>query len=314
MSGWMTSEQRYAWQTALELKLRRVSGVAFQDFFSDLMKRCHGDDFVIVRPFGSLGDRGCDGYLATTGRVFACYGKLNDAVPTVAALTGKMDDDYDKACTNLGSIMKEWTFVHNMMDGTPTDATVIKIGQLKKDHPEHTFTVLGPQGIEDRVLSLREAEIISLIGPAVSAEDTRNMKVEEVAELVDAVMAAVDASSITDDLAPKPVPFEKLEFNKLPPHWCYTIKSAMVNATFVGSYFDTHFDVTRGDRVAGLFKARYEALKAQGLSPGAIIGNLYDDIVGKGTVTNDRVIAAQAIIAFLFEACDIFEDKPVSAV
>ena len=72
MSEWMTSEQRFAWQTALELKLRRVSGVAFQDFFADVMTRAHGDDFIATRPRGQLGDKGCDGYLTSCGRVFAC--------------------------------------------------------------------------------------------------------------------------------------------------------------------------------------------------------------------------------------------------
>lgn len=30
MSAWMTSEQRYAWQVQLRLRLRMLSGVGFQ--------------------------------------------------------------------------------------------------------------------------------------------------------------------------------------------------------------------------------------------------------------------------------------------
>ena len=54
----ITDEQRYYWRIALELKLRKSPRDAFQDFFSDVMGRLHGDDFVRVRPFGSLGDKG----------------------------------------------------------------------------------------------------------------------------------------------------------------------------------------------------------------------------------------------------------------
>jgi hypothetical protein len=56
----MMPEQRYWWRIALELKLRKSSGDAFQDF--SMMATAHGSDFVRVRGFGTLGDKGCDGY------------------------------------------------------------------------------------------------------------------------------------------------------------------------------------------------------------------------------------------------------------
>ena len=58
----MTPQQRYWWRVALELKLRKCSGDAFQEFFSTVMLKVHGSDFVRLRPFGVLGDKGCDGY------------------------------------------------------------------------------------------------------------------------------------------------------------------------------------------------------------------------------------------------------------
>lgn len=310
MSGWMTSEQRWGWQTALELKLRRVNGVAFQDFFSEVMEHAHGDDFIRIRPFGRRGDKGCDGFLRSLGQVFACYGKLDDALPTVSALVDKMGDDYGKACRHLNSVLREWYFVHNMLDGTPTEATVLKIGELEAANPSHGFGVIGREGIEQRVFSLSEFDIVRLIGPTVSAEDTRNMKLEVVAELVDAVIAAVDVAPL-DSGDPKPVPFGKMEFNKLPKHWCHTIMMAMPNIRHVRDYFRRHVEPERGAKVAAIFNGRYLGLKRQGLCPDAIMGNLYDDIVGIGSVTNDRIVAAQAVLAFLFDACEIFEEKPL---
>jgi len=58
----LNAEQRYWWRIALELKLRKSSGDAFQAFFSDMMEKKHSTDFVRVRAFGSIGDKGCDGY------------------------------------------------------------------------------------------------------------------------------------------------------------------------------------------------------------------------------------------------------------
>ena len=73
----VSSEQRNWWRIALELRLRQSHGDAFQDFFSVVMGQLHGSDFVRVRAYGSLGDKGCDGYLQTTGQLFQCYGALN---------------------------------------------------------------------------------------------------------------------------------------------------------------------------------------------------------------------------------------------
>jgi hypothetical protein len=311
MSSWMTSEQRFAWQTALELKLRRSSGVGFQDFFADVMSRAHGDDFVPIRPRGRAGDKGCDGYLASSGRVFACYGKQDDASPSVSSILAKMDGDYAKACAHLKGLLKEWCFVHNMLDGTPTDATVIKLGQMKAANPQHSFPVMGRAGFEERIFAMSEADVISLIGTAVSAEDTRNMKLEVVAELVNGIMAAVEDAPFDPFPEPKPVPADKLAFNQLPLHWCHTIRSQMANAKIVEGYFGRHHDTQRGPKIAAIFTGRYRLLKAQELSPNSIMGNLYEGIVGIGTVTNDRIVAAQAVLAFLFDACDIFEDKPI---
>src|ERR1700688_4126315 len=118
----MTSEQRLWWKIALELKLRKCSGDAFQDFFSVTMAEAHGSDFVRVRPYGVLGDKGCDGYLQSTGAVYACYGALNGDGGKVTYLIGKMSDDYSKAAVALPTIMKAWHMVHNLVGGLPVEA------------------------------------------------------------------------------------------------------------------------------------------------------------------------------------------------
>src|SRR5216684_5842387 len=133
----MTAEQRYWWKIALELKLRKCSGNAFQEFFSDVMAAAHGSDFVRVRPYGSLGDKGCDGYLQSTGAVFACYGALNGGGGKVDYLIGKMGDDYGKALVALPTIMTGWQMVHNLVDGLPAEA-ILKLNELKfADKAQH---------------------------------------------------------------------------------------------------------------------------------------------------------------------------------
>ncbi len=254
----ISTELRYWWRINLELRLRQSNGAAFQDFFSLVMGQLHGDDFVRVRPFGKLGDKGCDGYLNSSGQVFQCYGAMNGETKQVAKLTKKMTDDFGTAAAKLAAIMREWHLVLNPIEGVPTEA----------------------------ITTLRK--------------------------LVNDLAAAADAAQPeTVDLRPAPV--NKLVYNKLPNHWKSLISGGWINAPLVASLFERHPDPLTGDKVAALFKGKYSCFKAQNLAPGDIMAALFELVTGIGNILPQQPVAAQALLAFLFENCDIFERDPVLA-
>jgi hypothetical protein len=296
------------WQLSFDLKIRNAYGTAFQDFFSTIMEKLHGDDFVRVRPFGSLGDKGCDGYLSSNGQVFQCYGKLEDAPVNAASIVRKLEDDYSLAANHLIAIMREWHFAHNLVNGLPTDA-VLKIEAMKGEFPQHQFGTVGPAGLEERVFRLSEDHLFELLGPVATAEDSRNLRMGEVRDLVDALMESIDAGPGTVGEI-RPVPREKLVFNSLPQHWYGLIAAASQNAPYVKQYFDEHPKPETGEIVAKAFAGRYKSLKQENLLPGSIMDRLYEYITGIGSVSAQRQVAALAILAYLFDACDIFEDHP----
>lgn len=84
-----------------------------------------------------------------------------------------------------------------------------------------------------------------------------------------------------------------------------------MNAPFVETYFERHPDPLTGDKVATLFRAKYENYKAQNLTPGEIMSALYELVTGVGSVLPQQQVAAQALLAYLFENCDIFERETV---
>ncbi len=299
---------RWQFRLSFDLKVRSAYGVAFQDFFSTVMEKSHRDDFVRVRPFGSLGDKGCDGYLVSSGQVFQCYGKLEDAVVNVAVLVKKLDDDYALAAAHLPTIMKEWHFAHNLVNGLPTEA-VLKIEGMKVKFKRHKFGLFGPASLLDLVFGLSEVDIADLLGPGATAEDSRNLRLEEVRDLVESLMGAIDDTLVVPGPI-QPVPHDKLAFNKLPPHWVGLISAASQNAHFVKEYLGRHHKPETGDTLATDFSRRYRELKLESLSPGAIMDDLYERVTGMGSVTAQRQVAAQALLAYLFDACDIFEDHP----
>ncbi|KFA88870.1 ABC-three component system protein [Archangium violaceum] len=304
----MTSEQRYWWRIALELKLRKCSGDAFQDFFSVMMGKVHGTDFVRVRAYGRRGDKGCDGYVQSSGQVFQCYGALNGDSGKVDYLIGKMEDDYQKAVVAIPSLMKEWHMVHNIVDGLPIEA-VEKLDVIKKSDPARHFGFIGIEGFEQRIFGLMESDIEDLLGVVATAKDAQNVQATEIRELVAHIASSSDTVDF-DSANIKPVPPNKLVFNKLPNHWRNFIAGGWPNAGVVKSYLDRHPDPLMGERVAQIFRVRYQYLKAQNLNPGAIMSSLFEMVTGTGSVLPERMVAAQALLSFLFESCDIFEDEP----
>jgi hypothetical protein len=300
--------QRWQYKLSLDVKIRSAYGTAFQDFFSTVMEKLHGDDFVRVRPFGSLGDKGCDGYLSSNGQVFQCYGKLEDSPPNAAGIVKKLEDDYSLAAAHLTAVMKEWHFAHNLVNGLPVDA-VLKIEDMKTTFPQHQFGTIGPVGLEERVFKLTDSQLFDLLGPAATAEDSRNLRMAEVRDLVDALMTSIDAGPGAGGEI-LPVPRDKLIFNNLPQHWNGLIAAASQNAPYVKQYFEQHPRPETGEKLAKVFAERYAALKQENLAPGTIMDRLYEQITGMGSVPSERQVAAQAILAYLFDACDIFEDHP----
>ena len=103
---------------------------------------------------------------------------------------------------------------------------------------------------------------------------------------------------------------ERLAFNKLPSHWRSLIAGGWQNAHLVSAYLDRHDNPLVGETIAQVFRARYKYLKSQGLSAGAIMTGLFDMVAGVGSVAPSRAVAAQALLAYLFENCDIFENQP----
>ena len=297
--------QRWQYRVTFDLRVRNAYGVAFQDFFSTIMEARYGSDFIRVRPFGSLGDKGCDGYKSTGGLVFQCYGKLEDAAPKAATIAKKIGDDYQLAGGHLGAIMKEWHFAHNLVSGLPIEA-VQKIEELKHAGA-HAVGVFGPASLWTIVDELNETELFSLLGPAATAEDSQNLKLEEVRRLTDSLMASISAGTVLNGPI-KPVPSDKLTFNQLPGHWVQLLTTASSNGPFVQEYFEQNSDVELGARIAQAFSSRYLALKQEALTPGQIMDTLYEQTTGIGSVSTVRQVAAQALLAYLFDACEIFED------
>lgn len=304
----MTRFDDTAWHCQLELKLRRTNGVAFQTFFSDVMQARHKDDFVRLKPQGRIGDKGCDGYLQTTGEVFACYGAQNGAAGSQAMLIAKINEDFAKAKADLPRIMTGWRWTHNMIEGMPVDA-LLAFEDLKESNPTIGFGLFGPPSIKAIFQEMNEGERIEFLGVNARHSDFLHLQISELKELVDAIIESVTANTVSDCKI-EPVSPQKLAFNQIPTSWVQIIQSGRLNGAHVKRYFDDHYDALRGEHVANIFRNKYAELREEALSPASIMAELYAFVAGPEGVSIERQVAAYSLLAHLFESCDIFENVP----
>lgn len=274
-----------------------------------MMQKSHGDDFARVRAFGQKGDKGCDGYLKSTGTVFQCYGALNGSKDKVGTLIKKMEGDFAKAQEKLGSIMKSWRMVHNLVDGLPIEA-VESLNALESKNPDLEFGFFGPESFQQEIEFLSDAKRTELLGPVATNQDAIEIQVSELKDLINGIIEIANNDN-PDHNNICPVPVDKLDANALPNYWKSMIASGWQNAHVVSDYLGNHHDPLIGEIIAHHFNERYRYLKAQHLAPEVIMDTIFLDVIGVGSSSPKRMVAAQALLSYLFESCDIFEDPSV---
>lgn len=296
----MDSFSRAYYEMAFKLGFLEKTATQFQDFFSDIMEKCHPADFQRIRPWGNVGDRKNDGYLASEKILFQVYGPNEmEALKTIA----KMDEDYREAMRHWKQYFTTWVFVHNSRCGLGPDVAQ-KILDLDQAPPREVRVV--PWGYEElrrRVFSLGEADLASLLGPAPSSQTMLNTGIPE----LQIVLQAIATRAPPEPAEPHPVPPGKLDSNGLSEAAKTLIKQGGVRRRVVRQLFSNWPDPQFGDRIARAFRDRYAHLKASNLDPESIFLELQAFAGGLQRGTPEHESAVVTVLAYLFEACDIFE-------
>jgi hypothetical protein len=309
------SVKKRAFSNALDLKLRRCRGDMLQLFFAAVAHKLWGDNFVPATAHYTQGDLKCDGLLKDPLTVFACYGPTNggdgQSQGATAQVVSKVVDDFLGALGEWPEI-KEWIFVNSYVTGIPPQITA-KLLKIAADYPHLVITQMGMAKLAVLILALPIEDIEELLGDAASDEDFRALQLPEIQLVVEGVMVSIDGAASGDD-EPVVVPAEKLEFNSLSPAYRDFIKLGFQNASRVENYLLGNYIPTLGQGFARVFKAKYLELRSQGLTPDTIMDALYDFALAGHNPTTPRQVAIWSLLAYLFEKCTIFEDKPVEAV
>lgn len=288
-------------ELSLRLAFHELRGDEFQVFFSRLMGLRYPTDFIATRPWGSLGDRKCDGYRRTTRTLFQCFAP-NDV--EVADTLGKMKADFAGALPHRTAFWDEWVFVHNAPEGRlPTDV-VQMLTKLQQDHPGITTNAWGFYAIRKTALELTETDLRSLLPTIPTPADFADLGLRDVKPIVDH-LATGEEPPETEVTPPPP---GKIAHNRLSQAAARMLTLGMAYSRLLKQYLAGHPDRTYGDRVAALFRAKYQMLAVNGLEPDEVLTALFAFAAGPLPTHNLRRDAAVwTVLAYLFEHCEIFE-------
>ena len=284
----------------VENALLRLRGNAFQDWFAQVMElRFPGGDFVRVRPWGNVGDRKNDGYIKSQRTLCQVYAPDDFNLATTLA---KIDEDFGEAKPYWEAHFDTWVFVHNAPNGiagdvlkhlleTEVNNQPIKIGQW------------GAAALRDFVFELPDANVATLFGAAPTRRDFENLGLADLRP----VLLRLAAQDPVADVDVRPVPPRKIEANALSANVSLLLKSGMPRADLVQHFFDSYHDAALGDQIASAFKARYAQLRATGSGSDTVFWGLIDFAGGLDNHGAGHAAAVLAVIAYLFEQCEIFE-------
>jgi hypothetical protein len=295
---------RAYYELRFEVTYLKKRGTEFQEFFSTLMEKCHPTEFFKVRPWGSAGDRKNDGYLRSERRLFQVYAPNEmEAAKTIA----KIDEDFTEALPYWTSHFDNWSFVHNARDGLGPDVTK-KLLDLATQHFPMGVDPWGYEVLRVRAFNLGQSDLASLLGPAPSRTDVINIGHEQLRQ----VLLAIARHPAPEPHDLRPVPPHKIAANGLSDGVRALLTAGRLKSSLVGQFFKTHYDPMLGDDIVKTFKDIYEQLKAVHTDPDQTFRELY---IFAGGMQGDpsHEAAVLAVLAYLFDQCDIFE-RPRSEV
>lgn len=295
--------QQLNYEKDFRIAFLESKGDGFQRLFEKLMSKAHPNDFMACRPWGNVGDRKNDGFLPSARILFQSYAP-NEL--SAAEAIKKINEDFEGAREHWEEYFDEWTFVHNAPDGRLGPHIIEVLAKLGQDNPQIKISHCGYEEMlaKFRQLSLQDLE--SWFGPSLTMEANVNLGFSDlVAVLTHITITPLPAKSDVKDVSRG-----KIEANLLSDEVADFLKIGMQKSPLVAQFFNNWKNPTYGEQIAQAFKSEYVALRDREpqLHPDEIFGRLESWAGGTTNTTPTHKAAVLAVIAYLFDKCEIFED------
>ncbi|AZP70730.1 hypothetical protein EJJ20_11625 [Pseudomonas poae] len=295
--------QQLNYEKDFRIAFLESKGDGFQRLFERLMSKVHPNDFMACRPWGNVGDRKNDGYLSSARTLFQSYAP-NDLSASEAIK--KINEDFEGAKDYWERYFGEWTFVHNAPDGRLGPHIIEALSKLGQQNPQ---IKIGHCGYEEMLAKFRQLSLLDLeswFGPSLTMEANVNLGYGDLV----AVLTHISITPVPTTSEVKDVSRGKIEANLLSQPVADFLKIGMQKSPLVAHFFNNWSNPTYGEQIALAFKNEYVALRdtTPRLHPDEIFGRL--EAWAGGTVNSkpSHKAAVLAVMAYLFDECEIFED------
>jgi len=280
----------------------------FEDWFVEMAACVFGLDFELIKAGGHDGDKKSDGRRISTETVFQCYAPESPRTFAEKAKS-KIHDSFPEVTTYWPNL-KEWVLVHNNADGLPTTASDA-LEELRGQFPKITISAPSPprRFLKDEFHDKLSLQQMIDLYPSASL-NFQSVAMKDIRPLLKQVIA--ERSAQFDPIVFGDIPDEaKLDFNKLSPDAKYNIKLARAHVDVVDRYLAGMSKPQHASSIQVQMRAKYDEVHELGYGPDEIVGILLEFLGSDGTPTVSA--AAYVILAYYFDACDIFENVPNGA-
>lgn len=278
----------------------------FETWFAAMAGCVYGTDFELIKAGGHDGDKKSDGRRISTETIFQCYAPESPATFAKKA-KAKIEDSFPEVLTYWPNL-KVWVFVHNNDEGI-TAAVSDAIEALRKSHSSLSIVTASRRFLKDELHDKLSLQQMLDLYPSASL-NFMAVRMEQVRPLLKKIIA--EKTSTYDASAFGDIPDEeKLDYNALSPDAKYDIQRARSNADIVDRYLDGLSNPQNASIIQSEIRTKYSELRDLGYDTDEIMGKMLTFVGGE---ENPKVnAAAYVIVAYYFDACDIFENVPGDA-
>lgn len=280
--------------------------------------------FVPVRPHGKYGDGGNDGYEPSTGTYFQVHAPENpsDAM-AISGAAKKAGEDFGRLLDHWHSNtpIRRYRFVFNdKFSGSPKPVEEA-LANIRKSHDLDALPFLA-KDLEAVTMQLPDDQIFDVIGTIVTEPGVfPPVDFTVLGEVIRHILNA-KLSIGADTLLAAPDFDQKIEFNGLTVGVANLLTVGSYQREVVVDFFAKNSEFAKQrlrDRVAAMYLESVREIGAMNASPKDRGDMIFFTLRKKMTSfaqkgESSAMIAAEeaatVVMAFYFEACDVFEEPP----
>ena len=306
ITEYLNIEQQALASKLIHLEILQADGQAYEDLFVRVQQGIDSS-FRPIKPQGAKGDKKNDGFSSSGGRYYQVYGP---ELQRTEALLSKLSGIFPEIKEYWDSIasVKEFKYVINdKFKGTFPDVERA-LAKIKEDYDLDVSEPYLSKDLKTDFFRLPAYQAIEIVGSLPESASLEDLDFEIMGEVITHIMKSPLLIKPVEDY--RLVEFQnKMKFNLFSEQICILLKSASYTSGAVTNFFEQGVEFSQSVVKNHVISEYLRIVDSENSTDSDVtFFALLDSLCPR----DEKAVqdATLAIIAFFFEACDIFE-KPV---